>query len=906
MIGKTISHYKIIEKLGEGGMGVVYKAEDTKLEREVAVKFLPTHISGNDDERERFKIEAKAAAALNHPNVCTIYEIQDQHDPPFIVMEFVDGEDLRNLVAQANESTQLLPFDAVVAYATQIGDALQEAHGKGIIHRDIKSDNIMVNGKNQIKVMDFGLAKLKGIARLTKAGSTVGTLAYMAPEHLQGAEADARSDIFSYGVVLYEMLTGRLPFEDDYEAAIMYSILNEEPPPVEKHRVDVPATMQHILERALEKDPEDRYQSIAEIVRELRRLKKHTSKVSRRSIPVPTPVADTKASPEQPAAEFSSAVSPEKKGVSGAHPATKFSLKRGLALVAAILAVVIIGFFAYRFLKTRHAAAPVYATFTQLTAAAEVETFPDISPDGKYVIYTREAEEQTDIFFQRVGGGNALNLTKGSAAADYEPVFSPDGEQIAFRSERDGGGIFVMGATGESVRRLTAAGYNPVWSPDGTHLLYATENVSNPYDRATISSLWTVQLGSGERRNIFSGDAVQPCYSPHGFRIAFWKLRGQGGQRDLYTIPAEGGEPVGVTNDAAVDWNPIWSSDGAYLYFASDRGGSMNMWRIPIDEESGKVLGKPQPITTPSRNMVHLRLSRDGTKAVYASLNRRSNIFKLALDPDKEEVEGTPVPVTRGNQVYLEQHVAPDGKQLVFRSGGQEDLFISDTDGRNLRKLTNDVFKDRRPRWSPDGQQILFYSDRSGKYELWTIKPDGSDLTQLTHAPDDVSLLFWPAFFPDGKHIFAIGTHGTYIFDFPLTSTEWSPHILPTLENDQKLFLATSVSPDGRWLAGRTEVRNARRESRFVLYSMQTQEYQFLADGGGGFCSWLNDSRRLLFSDRNGLSLIDRVTKQSHPILLNSGTVGYFDVTPSADNKTLYFRGDETESDIWMANLDSP
>ncbi len=277
MVGQRILHYTIIEKLGEGGMGVVYKAQDIKLDRFVALKFLPTHIAKSEQEKSRFFQEAKSASALNHPNVCTIYGIDEADEMQFIEMELVDGVTLREKVASSNP----LNFKQVVEYAIQIGEALQEAHSKGIIHRDIKAENIMVNSKNQIKVMDFGLAKLKGSLKLTRTSSTIGTLAYMSPEQIQGIEADTRSDIFSYGVVLFEMTTGKMPFRGEHEAAVMYSIVNEEPENAAKYREDVPSELLHIIKKSLEKDPEDRYQSMGEIIVDLRRLKKESTRVVR-------------------------------------------------------------------------------------------------------------------------------------------------------------------------------------------------------------------------------------------------------------------------------------------------------------------------------------------------------------------------------------------------------------------------------------------------------------------------------------------------------------------------------------------------------------------------------------------------------------------------------------------------
>ncbi|GAG41689.1 unnamed protein product, partial [marine sediment metagenome] len=238
---------------------------------------------------------------------------------------------------------------------------------------------------------------------------------------------------------------------------------------------------------------------------------------------------------------------------------------------------------------------PIEGTFSQLTSLPGAELFPSLSPDGDNAAYASREAGNWDIYLKRVGGERVINLTEDSPADDMQPAFSPDGEQIAFRSERGGGGIFVMGATGESVRRLTDFGYNPVWSPEGEEILCATETILQPYGRGTISQLWAVNVASGEKRLITEGDAVQPHWSPHGHRIAYWAVPEGSGQRDLWTIPAEGGVAVPVTSDVDLDWNPVWSTDGSYLYFSSDRGGSMNLWRVPIEEETGELLGEPQP-----------------------------------------------------------------------------------------------------------------------------------------------------------------------------------------------------------------------------------------------------------------------------------------------------------------------
>jgi serine/threonine protein kinase len=274
MVGKTVSHYKILEKLGEGGMGVIYRAEDLKLTRTVALKFLPRGLEAHERERARFLQEARAVAILNHPNICTIYDIQEHNGQPFFVMEYVEGKTLR-------EAIPIKKMQDAIAYAIQIAEALQEAHTHGIVHRDIKAENIMVNSNNQVKVMDFGLAKLKGSLKLTRTGGKVGTLAYMAPEQIRGEQVDARSDIFSFGIVLHEMLTGHLPFRGEQEAAMVYSIMNEDAEPLKRFLPNAPSELLHVLDRALEKDREDRYQTVHDMLIDLRRVKKESGRVLR-------------------------------------------------------------------------------------------------------------------------------------------------------------------------------------------------------------------------------------------------------------------------------------------------------------------------------------------------------------------------------------------------------------------------------------------------------------------------------------------------------------------------------------------------------------------------------------------------------------------------------------------------
>ena len=388
MIGKTISHYKIVEQLGAGGMGVVYKAQDTKLDRFVALKFLPSHLIKNVNDLARFSQEAKAAAALNHPNVCTIHEIHDEGENPFIVMEYVKGKTLRDIL---NEKAQKgLALQECVDIFIQIAEALNNAHKEGIVHRDIKSDNIMITPDGRVKVMDFGLAKLRGSLKLTKSSSTVGTVAYMSPEHLQGKEVDGRSDIFSFGVVIYEILTGKLPFKGEYESAMMYAILNEEPEPIQKYQPDMSSELLHVLNRALEKDPDQRYQSINDMLIDLKRLKRDNDKTLRKTLTE---------MPVQPA---------RKKSVIS---------KIGLWLLVGTTALVVILYISFHFIqKCSNGQPPEQMQITQITTHGKAK-MAAISPDGKYIVHVMEEAGKESLWLRQVATGSNVEIFPSTAVS---------------------------------------------------------------------------------------------------------------------------------------------------------------------------------------------------------------------------------------------------------------------------------------------------------------------------------------------------------------------------------------------------------------------------------------------------------------------------------------------------------
>ncbi len=899
-VGRRVGAYKILSLLGAGGMGEVYLAEDARLNRRVALKLLPAEFTKDTERVRRFEREARAASALNHPNIVTIHEVGQADGAHFIATEYVEGQTLRRHIADAD-----LKIEDALNVAAQIAEALAAAHAAGIIHRDIKPENIMLRPDGYAKVLDFGIAKLTernpsspDAARelpeavQTETGAVVGTIAYMSPEQALGQKLDQRTDVFSLGVILYEMLTGEHPFRGATNAATFDAILNRDPPTPHINDPEAAPELERVVCRALEKDRELRHQTASDLRAELKRLRR--------------------------ALDSSPSVSGKFTAGSAWRRSTSRNLSKRiitLALASLLTVAAIAVYFALRRHRPSEREAVPSATatraaninFTQLTDQPGQELYPSLSPDGKSVIYAANTSDNWDIYWQRVGGHNPRNLTENSPADDSQPAFSPDGEHIVFRSERDKGGIFIMGATGESLRRLTDFGFHPAWSPDGREVVLSTSNFIDPNVRTLDPAmLWAVSVASGERRQLTDanvGDAAQPAWSPDGARIAYWGKH-KGGQRDIWTIPARGtGEPVQVTDDAAFDWNPVWSPDGKFLYFASDRGGSMNLWRVPLEEQTGRVTGTPEALTTPSSYAQQVAFSRDGRRAVYVNQVSSTNIFKVEFNPYKEQITGQPSAVTQGFRHASEPNLSPDGEWFAYSSQGekQEDIYLVRKDGtESPRKLTDDAYKDRDPRWSPDGTRIVFYSDRSGRYEAWMINRDGSGLQQMTFT--EGSSVAYPFWSPDGARIaYNRDAESCSIIE---AAKPWNEQTLRHVPNpsDRRLgvFWATSWSPDGRKLGGWASP--ASETPGIVIYNFDTGSFERITDYGSNPV-WLNDNRRLLFNYQHKLYLVNSETKKSHELLPPSlhRVSGY---GLSADSRTLYYGLDVKEADVWLIDLE--
>ncbi len=542
------------------------------------------------------------------------------------------------------------------------------------------------------------------------------------------------------------------------------------------------------------------------------------------------------------------------------------------------------------------------------------DLFPSLAPDGT-LAYSRFDGGDWDVFVQR-SGGEPVNLTSNSDIDDWQAEFSPDGEWLVFRSERDGGGLYLMDSNGREIRRLTHVGFNPSWSPDGTEIVYSsTAVVSDPSYRPIQGELSVVRVETGERRLLYSGgDAVQPQWSPTGGRIAFWAFADQGGQRDLWTIPASGGEPVPVTRDAATDWSPAWAPTGVYMYFASDRRGTMDIWRVAISPETGQVQSVPEQVTSGAVGVRgHIEIANNGRRLFFSEERTIPRVEAIAFDPDAGRVVGDPVSVLNEAARPFDVAPSPDGRKLAFYARAHagdspsESVFFASVSGSELLRVTSQTpgVRDRGPAWSPDGSQVAFYSDRSGNYEIWLVNADGSNLTQITRdSRANRSGVIWS---PDGTRLLYRERRGlsreSFIIDPARLPQEQVLEQLPAIGGSSQYFEASSWSPDGRRIAGtRVDVNGATRDGIF-LYDVVSRTFSFLVEGGNR-PQWLKDNERLLYTDdAGGIHMINANAPSEREQIYSVAPRGIDSLHLAVDDTMLFYRATTVQSGIWEVAL---
>jgi len=860
MIGKTVSHYTIVTKLGSGGMGVVYKAKDLQLDRFVALKFLPEELTKNELALERFHREARSIASIDHPNICSVYDFGEYEGRPFIAMQLLEGHNLKEVIFEKS-----LRIEVLIEYGIQIADGLDKAHSKGLIHRDIKPANIFVTVDGLIKILDFGLAKPalskneeSTIAtvdsdNLTSPGAVLGTISYMSPEQSSGAELDVRTDLFSFGAVLYEMATGHRAFTGKTNATIFDSILNKVPAPPSSLNAQVPRKLEEIILKALDKDRETRYQSAAEIRADLKRFKKETESVRLPAI----------------------------SAAAGSH--SRFSRRWLLGGVAIAAFGAVLGGLVFRNRERSDLAGLANQRLTQLFSSTQAISDPGLSPDGKTIAYAEYDNGQWDLFVSRIAGGPRVRLTNDSSTEEY-PRFSPDGDNILFertlpqfplRSTE----ICITSAFGGAVTPLISDGSSAEWSPDGQRLAFirgGREVVVADRDGHNARTIMRADTTYIAFRNL--------GWSPDGSQIAVDRSMG-GISGEIWVVSSSGAQPRRLWKDPpeVYSHSPLFTPDGQAVIHSSNRGGATNLWLLFLD---GRM---PARLTTGAGPDEAPSVARDGT---IAFVNRRSRhnlfVYDVATNKSRE--------LLNHSGFLWAPSFSPEGDDITFsraESDGSWHIWIASVKTGAAQRLTSGPVPEIYSRFTPDGKSIIYNTWSAQPDRVWKVPRTGGVPAPITSARDDDDA--YADISPDGK-----------LLAFARTEEDMTRVFISPIEGGEARLLTRTPSTVPRWSPDGKRIAFSPRRSNdggiFVISADGSGERQLTKTGG--WPVWWPDGKRIAFlnvsADGNqhvNVVSLDGKSTTELPLELSGNN---FPIDLFSRNLLVTTNAEHISTDVWL------